>query len=135
MNSSTFVLFDKYCPIVDQLSSKDSSRDFQLNCAISYFFYLHLMLHARAANIRCNRYCSNFLEIGVELNKTSIFKPHFQRVQRKGVDSDKSAHNPGELYLLRLRACLSRSHNLTTEPNPHNRPTDQLHAVIRGLAR
>ena len=46
MNSSTFVLFGKYCPIVDQLSSKDSSRDFQLNCAISYFFYLHLMLHA-----------------------------------------------------------------------------------------
>ena len=38
MNSITFVLFDKYCPIVDQLGSKDSSRDFQLNCAISYFF-------------------------------------------------------------------------------------------------
>ena len=37
MNSSTFVLFDKYCPIVDQLSSKDSSHDFELNCAISYF--------------------------------------------------------------------------------------------------
>jgi hypothetical protein len=29
MNSTTFVLFDKYCPIVDQLGSKDSSRDFQ----------------------------------------------------------------------------------------------------------
>ena len=38
MNSNTFVLFGKYYPIVDQLSSKDSSRDFQLNCAISYFF-------------------------------------------------------------------------------------------------
>jgi hypothetical protein len=38
MNSTTFVLFDKYCPIVDQLGSKDSSRDFQLNCVISYFF-------------------------------------------------------------------------------------------------
>ena len=37
MNSSTFVLFDKYCPIVNQLSSKDSSRDFELNCAINYF--------------------------------------------------------------------------------------------------
>jgi hypothetical protein len=37
MNSTTFVLFDKYCPIVDQLGSKDSSRDFQLNCVISYF--------------------------------------------------------------------------------------------------
>jgi hypothetical protein len=38
MNSTTFVLFDKYCPIVDQLGSKDSSRDLQLNCVISYFF-------------------------------------------------------------------------------------------------
>jgi hypothetical protein len=37
MNSTTFVLFGKYCPIVDQLGSKDSSRDFQLNCVISYF--------------------------------------------------------------------------------------------------
>ena len=26
------------------------------------------MLHARATNIRCDKYCSNFLEIGVELN-------------------------------------------------------------------
>jgi hypothetical protein len=46
MNSTTFVLFGKYCPIVDQLGSKDSSRDFQLNCVISYFFYLYLLLHA-----------------------------------------------------------------------------------------
>ena len=46
MNSTIFVLFGKYCPIVDQLGSKDSSRDFQLNCVISYFFYLHLILHA-----------------------------------------------------------------------------------------
>jgi hypothetical protein len=38
MNSTTFVLFNKYCPIVDQLGSKDSSRDFQQNCVISYFF-------------------------------------------------------------------------------------------------
>jgi hypothetical protein len=46
MNSTTFILFGKYCPIVDQLGSKDSSRDFQLNCVISYFFYLHLLLYA-----------------------------------------------------------------------------------------
>jgi hypothetical protein len=46
INSTTFVLFDKYCPIVYQLGSKDSSRDFQLNCVISYFFYLYLVLHA-----------------------------------------------------------------------------------------
>jgi hypothetical protein len=38
MNSTTFVLFDKYYPIVDQLDSKDSSRDFQLKCVINYFF-------------------------------------------------------------------------------------------------
>jgi hypothetical protein len=37
MNSIIFVLFDKYCLIVDQLGSKDSSRGFQLNCVISYF--------------------------------------------------------------------------------------------------
>jgi hypothetical protein len=46
MNSTTFVLFDKYCPIVDQLGSKDSSRDFELNCVIRYIFYLYLVLHA-----------------------------------------------------------------------------------------
>jgi hypothetical protein len=28
MNSTTFILFGKYCPIVDQLGSKNSSRDF-----------------------------------------------------------------------------------------------------------
>jgi len=38
MNSTMFVLFDKYCSIVDQLGSKDSSRDFQLTYVISYFF-------------------------------------------------------------------------------------------------
>jgi hypothetical protein len=37
INSTTFVLFGKYCLIVDQLGSKDSSRDFQLNWVISYF--------------------------------------------------------------------------------------------------
>jgi hypothetical protein len=37
MNSTTFVLFGKYCPIMDQLGSKNLSRDFQLNCVISYF--------------------------------------------------------------------------------------------------
>ena len=37
MKSTTFILFDKYYPIVDQLGSKDSSRDFQLNCVISFF--------------------------------------------------------------------------------------------------
>jgi hypothetical protein len=46
MNSTTFVLFDKYCTIVDQLGLKDSSRDFQLNCVISYFFtYIYYFMH------------------------------------------------------------------------------------------
>jgi hypothetical protein len=46
MNSNIFVLFGKYCPIVDQLGSKDSSRDFQLNCVINYFFtYIYYFMH------------------------------------------------------------------------------------------
>jgi hypothetical protein len=46
MNSTFFVLFGKYCPIVDQLSSKDSSHDFQLNCVISYFFtYIYYLMY------------------------------------------------------------------------------------------
>jgi hypothetical protein len=46
MNSTIFVLFDKYCSIVHQLGSKDSSRDFQLNCVISYFFtYIYYFMH------------------------------------------------------------------------------------------
>jgi hypothetical protein len=46
MNSTVFVLFDKYCSTVDQLGSKNSSRDFQLNCIISYFFiYIYYFIH------------------------------------------------------------------------------------------
>jgi hypothetical protein len=46
INSTIFVLFDKYCPIIDQLGSKDLSRDFQLNCVISYFFtYIYYFIH------------------------------------------------------------------------------------------
>jgi hypothetical protein len=40
MNSTAFVLFGKYCLIVEQLGSKDSSRYFQLNCVISYFLLI-----------------------------------------------------------------------------------------------
>ena len=46
--SISFV-FGKNCPIMDYLGLKDSSRQLQANCAISYFFYLHLMLYACAA--------------------------------------------------------------------------------------
>jgi len=34
---------------MEQLGLKGSSRDLQLNCAISYLFYLYLMLHTCAA--------------------------------------------------------------------------------------
>jgi hypothetical protein len=39
MNSTTFVLFGKYYQIVDQLGSKDLSRNFQLNYVINYFLH------------------------------------------------------------------------------------------------
>jgi len=42
-------LFDKHYPIMEQLGLKDLSRDLQVNCAISYIFYLYLMFHACAA--------------------------------------------------------------------------------------
>ena len=42
-------LFDKHYPIMEQLGLKDSSRDLQVNCVISYLFYLYLMFHACAA--------------------------------------------------------------------------------------
>jgi hypothetical protein len=46
MNSITLVLFVKYCPIVDQLGSKDLFRDFQLNYVISYFFtYIYCFMY------------------------------------------------------------------------------------------
>ena len=38
-------VFGKNCPIMDYLGLKDSSRQLRVNCAISYSFYLHLMLH------------------------------------------------------------------------------------------
>jgi hypothetical protein len=41
-------LFDKHYPIMEQLGLKDSYRDLQLNCAISYYFYLYLIFHTCA---------------------------------------------------------------------------------------
>ena len=40
-------LFDKHYPIMKQLGLKDLSRDLQLNCTISYLFYLYLMFRTR----------------------------------------------------------------------------------------
>ena len=45
VNSTTFVLFGKYCLIVDQLGSKNSSRDFQLN------YLIHLVISNERAMI------------------------------------------------------------------------------------
>ena len=39
-------LFDKHYLIMEYLGLKDSSHDLQINCAISFYFYLYLMLHA-----------------------------------------------------------------------------------------
>ena len=54
------------------------------------------MLHTRAANIRCDRYCSNFLEIGMKLNKGLL---HFTKA---------SAARP-----LPLLYCISSSNTVT----------------------
>ena len=45
--------------------------NFPPNYAISFSFRLYLILHTRAVNIRCDKYCNNFLEFGVELKKAS----------------------------------------------------------------
>ena len=47
MNTVAFsFLFDKYCLIINWLGSKDSSLKLQVNCVISFYFYLYLMLNA-----------------------------------------------------------------------------------------
>ena len=63
---SLLIVFDNYCPTMDELGSKDSSRDFQLNCVISFCFCLYLMLHTCAARFDVTR---NFWG---ELNKAQV---------------------------------------------------------------
>jgi hypothetical protein len=53
-------VFGKNYPIMDYLGLKDSSRQLQANCAISYSFYLHLMLHACAARFDVTGNLENF---------------------------------------------------------------------------
>jgi hypothetical protein len=57
-------VFGKSCPIMDYLGLKDSSRQLQANCAISYSFYLHLMLHACAARFDVTGNLENFWFLG-----------------------------------------------------------------------
>ena len=58
------LLFGKNCPIMDYLGLKDSSRDFSMNCAISFFFHLHLILHACAARFDVTGNLENFWFLG-----------------------------------------------------------------------
>jgi len=55
-------LFDKYYPIMNKLGSKDSSRDLQINCVISFCFRLYLMLHACATRFDVTGNLENFLD-------------------------------------------------------------------------
>ena len=57
-------VFDKNCSIMDYLGLKDSSRQLRVNCAISYSFYLHLMLHACAARFDMTENLGKFWILG-----------------------------------------------------------------------
>ena len=49
---------------MDYLGLKDSSRQLRANCAISYSFYLHLMLHACATRFDVTGNLENFWILG-----------------------------------------------------------------------
>ena len=57
-------VFDKNCLIMDYLDLKDSSRQLRANCAISYSFYLHLMLHAYAVRFDVTENLEKFWILG-----------------------------------------------------------------------
>ena len=57
-------VFDKNCPIMDYLGLKDSSRQLRTNCAISYSFYLHLMLYVCATRFDVTENLENFWIFG-----------------------------------------------------------------------
>ena len=50
---------------------EDSSRDLQVNCAISFYFRLYLVLHACAAKIDVTENFEKFLVFRGELNKAT----------------------------------------------------------------
>jgi hypothetical protein len=62
-------VFGNYCPTMD---SKDLSRKLQANYAISYFFYLYLMLHAYAARFDVIGNLEKFLNFGLTIQGLSI---------------------------------------------------------------
>ena len=49
---------------MEYLGLKDSSRDLQVNCAISFYFRLHLMLHA----------CVTRFDVTGNLEKILVFR-------------------------------------------------------------
>ena len=59
-------LFNKHCPIMKEIGLKDSSRDLQANCAISFCFYLYLMLYACAARFDVTENFEKFLVFEVK---------------------------------------------------------------------
>ena len=54
---------------MEKLGLKDSSRDLQVNCAISYIFYLYLMFHACAARLDVTGNLVKFQVFKVYVNK------------------------------------------------------------------
>ena len=61
------------------------------------------MLHTWTANIRCDRYCSNFLEVGVELKGFALLVSGFrceQRQQWKWLASERHRRSAGLRLLL-----------------------------------
>jgi len=57
-------IFGKNCSIMDYLDLKDSSRQLRINCVISYFFYLYLMLYTYAARFDVIRNLEKFWILG-----------------------------------------------------------------------
>ena len=57
---SILFVFGKNYSIMDYLGLKDLSRQLRANCAISYSFYLHLMLHACAVRFDVTGNLENF---------------------------------------------------------------------------
>ena len=63
-------LFDKHYQIMEQLGLKNSSRNLQVNCAISYLFYLYLMFHTCDVRFDVTENLVKFWVFGLRLNKT-----------------------------------------------------------------
>ena len=63
-------LFDKYYPILEQLGLKDSSRDLQINCVISYLFLSISNILCICRKIRCDWESCKVLDFWAYLNNS-----------------------------------------------------------------